>query len=284
MKSEARVIILEQLSKRYAGREALRGVDLHVRAGELFAYLGPNGAGKTTTIRILTGLSRPDGGRALVGGVDVAAEPTRAKALCGVVAQAINLDQDLSVAENLDVHGRLFGLPAAQRKSRTAEVLERLEMAGRAGSLVRELSGGQRRRVMIARALMHEPRVLFLDEPTVGLDPTIRRKLWAAMKRIREAGTTVLLTTHYIEEAEFLADRVAFLDAGRVAALGTPQELMAGLGVWAVDVLNGEGMRTEFFRHRAEAQEYGSSLPGPFTLRRVNLEDVFHRVTGRKLA
>jgi len=278
------VIILENLSKRYGNREALRGVDLHVRAGELFAYLGPNGAGKTTTIRILTGLSLPDGGRALVGGVDVAAEPTRAKALCGVVAQAVNLDQDLSVAENLDVHGRLFGMSAALRRSRAVEGLERLEMSDRSATLVRELSGGQRRRVMIARALMHEPRILFLDEPTVGLDPTIRRKLWAAMKRIREAGTTILLTTHYIEEAEFLADRVAFLDNGKVAALGTPQELMAGLGAWAVDVLNGDGMRTEFFEHRAEGQDFGSSLPGPFTLRRVNLEDVFHRVTGRKLA
>ena len=278
------MIILEQLSKRFGDREALRGVDLHVRAGELFAYLGPNGAGKTTTIRILTGLSLPDGGRALVGGVDVAAEPTRAKALCGVVAQSVNLDQDLTVAENLDVHGRLFGMSAALRRSRAAEGLERLEMLDRSGALVRELSGGQRRRVMIARALMHEPRVLFLDEPTVGLDPTIRRKLWAAMKRIREAGTTILLTTHYIEEAEFLADRVAFLDNGTVAALGTPQALMAGLGAWAVDVLNGDGMRTEFFEHRTEGQDFGSSLPGPFTLRRVNLEDVFHRVTGRKLA
>lgn len=278
------MIILENLSKRYGDREALRGVDLHVRAGELFAYLGPNGAGKTTTIRILTGLSLPDGGRALVGGVDVAAEPTRAKALCGVVAQAVNLDQDLSVAENLDVHGRLFGMSATLRRSRAAEGLERLEMLDRSDTLVRELSGGQRRRVMIARALMHEPRILFLDEPTVGLDPTIRRKLWAAMKRIREAGTTILLTTHYIEEAEFLADRVAFLDNGKVAALGTPQELMAGLGAWAVDVLNGDGMQTEFFEHRAEGQDFGSSLPGPFTLRRVNLEDVFHRVTGRKLA
>ncbi len=278
------MIVLERLAKSYGARKALAGVDLHVRAGELFAYLGPNGAGKTTTIRILTGLSLADGGRALVGGVDVAAQPTRAKALCGVVAQAVNLDQDLTVAENLEVHGRLFGMPAPLRASRAGEALERLEMADRAASLVRELSGGQRRRVMIARALMHEPRVLFLDEPTVGLDPSIRRTLWAAMKRIREGGTTILLTTHYIEEAEFLADRVAFLHGGQVAALGTPQELMAGLGAWAVDALNGEGMRTDYFPGREEAQAFGSSLPGPFTLRRVNLEDVFHKVTGRKLA
>lgn len=278
------MIVLDGIAKSYGPRKALAGVDLHVRAGELFAYLGPNGAGKTTTIRVLTGLSLPDAGRALVGGVDVAREPTQAKALCGVVAQAVNLDQDLTVAENLEVHGRLFGMPAPLRASRAGEALERLEMADRASSFVRELSGGQRRRVMIARALMHEPRVLFLDEPTVGLDPSIRRTLWAAMKRIREGGTTILLTTHYIEEAEFLADRVAFLHGGQVAALGTPQELMAGLGAWAIDALNGEGMRTDYFQGREEAQAFGSSLPGPFTLRRVNLEDVFHKVTGRKLA
>ncbi|SNR90176.1 ABC-2 type transport system ATP-binding protein [Humidesulfovibrio mexicanus] len=277
------MIVLEGLAKNYGPRKALAGVDLRVRPGELFAYLGPNGAGKTTTIRILTGLSLPDGGRALIDGVDVVAEPTRVKALCGVVAQAVNLDQDLSVAENLDVHGRLFGMSAAMRRSRAAEALEKLEIAERRRSLVRELSGGQRRRVMIARALMHEPRVLFLDEPTVGLDPSIRRKLWAVMKRIRESGTTILLTTHYIEEAEFLADRVAFLDRGRVVALGPPSELMDGLGAWAVDVLNGADMRTSCFRGREEAQAFGAAGPGSFTLRRVNLEDVFHATTGRKL-
>lgn len=278
------MIRLEDVHKRYAKRDALCGVDLEVRPGELFAYLGPNGAGKTTTVRILTGLSVPDSGRALVDGLDVVREPARVKALCGVCGQTINLDQDLTVAENLEVHGRLFGMPASLRKSRAAENLERLELSDRAGSTVRELSGGYRRRVMLARALMHGPRVLFLDEPTVGLDPAIRRRLWAAIRAIREAGTTILLTTHYIEEAEFLADRVAFIDAGRVVALGTPQELMDRLGSWAVDVLDGADMRTTCFRQRAEAQAFGAASPGSFTLRRVNLEDVFHATTGRKLA
>ncbi|MBU1231155.1 MAG: ABC transporter ATP-binding protein [Proteobacteria bacterium] len=278
------MIRLENLHKRYAKRDALCGVNLHVSAGELFAYLGPNGAGKTTTVRILTGLSVPDSGRALVDGLDVTREPARVKALCGVCGQTINLDQDLTVAENLEVHGRLFGMDAPQLRSRAAENLERLELADRARSLVRELSGGLRRRVMLARALMHGPRVLFLDEPTVGLDPAIRRKLWAAIRAIREGGTTILLTTHYIEEAEFLADRVAFLDQGRVVALGTPQELMEAQGVWAVDMLEGTDMRTTCFRDRAEAQDFGAAGPGSFTLRRVNLEDVFHATTGRKLA
>jgi len=278
------MIRLEDLRKRFPKREALCGVSLEVRPGELFAYLGPNGAGKTTTVRILTGLSVPDSGRALVNGLDVQLEPARVKTLCGVCGQTINLDQDLTVAENLDVHGRLFGMDAPLRRARAAENLERLELADRAKSLVRELSGGLKRRVMLARALLHGPRVLFLDEPTVGLDPAIRRKLWAAIRSIREAGTTILLTTHYIEEAEFLADRVAFLDQGRVAALGTPQELMEAQGVWAVDMLEGTDMRTTCFRDRAEAQSYGAAGPGSFTLRRVNLEDVFHATTGRKLA
>ncbi len=278
------MIDLENITKRFVGANALNGVSLRVGAGEIFAYLGPNGAGKTTTIRILTGLCAPDGGRALVGGVDVVAQPTVAKALCGVVSQAVNLDQELTVAENLDIHGRLFGMPPGLRERRARESLERLDVADRADSPVRELSGGYKRRVMIARALMHEPRVLLLDEPTVGLDPAVRRRLWAAIKRIRETGATILLTTHYIEEAEFLADRVAFLDAGRVVALGAPRELMARLGDWAVDALNGEELRTDFFNDRGEAQTFGAGLPGPFSLRRVNLEDVFLRVTGRKLA
>lgn len=278
------MIRLEDVHKRFAKRDALCGVNLEVRPGELFAYLGPNGAGKTTTVRILTGLSVPDSGRALVDGLDVALEPARVKALCGVCGQTINLDQDLTVAENLEVHGRLFGMEASLRRARAAENLERLDLADRAGSLIRELSGGLRRRVMLARALMHGPRVLFLDEPTVGLDPAIRRKLWAAIRSIREAGTTILLTTHYIEEAEFLADRVAFLNQGLVAALGTPQELMEAQGTWAVDMLEGTDMRTTCFRDRAEAQAFGAAGPGSFTLRRVNLEDVFHATTGRKLA
>lgn len=278
------MIDLENITKRFAGANALNGVNLRVGAGEIFAYLGPNGAGKTTTIRILTGLCAPDGGRALVDGVDVTARPTEVKALCGVVAQAVNLDQELTVAENLDIHGRLFGMPPGLRARRAREALERLDVADRADSPVRELSGGYKRRVMIARALMHHPRVLLLDEPTVGLDPAVRRRLWAAVKRIREAGTTVLLTTHYIEEAEFLADRVAFLDAGHVVALGAPRELMARLGAWAVDALDGDELRTDFFNDRDEARTFGAGLPGPFSLRRVNLEDVFLRVTGRKLA
>jgi len=278
------MIRLEDVHKQFAGRAALCGVDLAVRRGELFAYLGPNGAGKTTTVRILTGLCLPDSGRALVDGLDVAREPSRVKALCGVCGQTVNLDQDLTVAENLDVHGRLFGMARELRRLRAAENLERLDLADRAKSLVRELSGGLRRRVMLARALMHAPRVLFLDEPTVGLDPAIRRKLWAAIRSIREAGATILLTTHYIEEAEFLADRVAFLNQGRVAALGTPAELMEAQGHWAVDMLDGTDMRTTCFRERDEAQAFGASGPGSFTLRRVNLEDVFLATTGRKLA
>lgn len=278
------MIDLEGLTKRFGGRDALRGVDLHVAPGELFAYLGPNGAGKTTTVRILTGLCLPDSGRALVDGLDVVREPARVKALCGLCGQTVNLDQDLTVAENLELHGRLFGMERKLRRFRAAANLERLELKDRADSLVRELSGGLRRRVMLARALMHGPRVLFLDEPTVGLDPAIRRKLWAAIRSIREDGTTILLTTHYIEEAEFLADRVAILNQGRVAALGTPAGLMEAQGHWAVDVLDGADMRTACFRQRDEAQAFGAAGPGSFALRRVNLEDVFHATTGRKLA
>jgi ABC-2 type transport system ATP-binding protein len=236
------MIRIEKLHKSYGKTQALAGIDLHVPAGELFAYLGPNGAGKTTTIRILTGLTRHSGGTAALNGHDISADATAAKRQCGLVPQHINLDSELTVGENLDLHGRLFGMPASARKARIAELLAYVELDDRVHSLVKQLSGGLKRRVMIARALLHSPQILFLDEPTVGLDANIRRRIWSLIKQIQQRGTTIFLTTHYIEEAEFLADRVAFLDSGRIAAVNTQEMLMAGVGQWAIDWVTDTGM------------------------------------------
>ncbi|MDD4951992.1 MAG: ABC transporter ATP-binding protein [Desulfovibrionaceae bacterium] len=277
------MILMDGLRKAYKGREALCGVSLAVAAGEIFAYLGPNGAGKTTTIRILSGLTRRIQGKVELNGFDLAAQGVEARAQCGVVAQTINLDQDLTVRENLDIHGRLFAMPAIARRSRIAEVLEYVELADRAGSLVKDLSGGLKRRVTIARALMHEPAILFLDEPTVGLDPNIRRRIWALIKKIQRDGSTVFLTTHYIEEAEFLADRVAFLDHGRLVALDTPENLMRPYGVWAFDPVHDADQAPAFFPTRQQANDYASGREGGFLVRRVNLEDAFRAATGRRL-
>ncbi|GAB6905834.1 ABC transporter related protein [Desulfosarcina cetonica] len=277
------MIHIKNLQKAYGNHQALSGVNLHVPAGELFAYLGPNGAGKTTTIRILTGLTRLTAGTAALNGHDIKAAAVAAKRQCGLVPQHVNLDSELTVGENLDIHGRLFGMSASSRKQRIDALLTYIELRDRADSLVKQLSGGLKRRVMIARALLHDPRILFLDEPTVGLDAGIRRRIWSLIKKIQKNGTTIFLTTHYIEEAEFLADRVAFLDGGQIVAVDTPTNLMAGVGHWAIDWMTDDGMTSAYFPSREAAQASGAAGHNGFTLRRVNLEDAFLSLTGKKV-
>jgi len=275
-------INISSLWKKYPRLEALKGIDLSLDAGELFGYLGPNGAGKSTTIRILTGLTKMTSGAAQLGGYDIQREPLQAKRQFGVVHQYISLDQELTVFENLDIHGQLFNMKKAKRRGRIAELLDYAEMGDRTDSLVKQLSGGLKRRVTIIRALLHEPSILFLDEPTVGLDPSIRRRIWALIKKIQQQGTTIFLTTHHIEEAEFLADRVALIDEGRIVAQDSPSRLMEQVGSWAIDQLSGEGMQTHYFKERKEAATFQAE--GGFTLRRVNLEDAFLMLTGKKVS
>ncbi len=224
------MIRFENLRKKYKQVEALKGISLQVGEGELFAYLGPNGSGKTTTIKILTGLAVPSAGDAWLHGFHVEKESLQAKRQCGFVSQNINLDNELTVSENLHLHGKLFQMPRKERAQRICQLLEYVEIADRMDSPVKSLSGGMKRRVMIVRALMHSPRILFLDEPTTGLDPAIRRRIWWLIKSIQQSGTTIFLTTHYIEEAEFLADRVAFLDEGSIVSSGHPAKSNGGLG------------------------------------------------------
>jgi ABC-2 type transport system ATP-binding protein len=219
--------------------EAVRGISFRVERGEFFGLLGPNGAGKSTTIGCLTSLVRPSSGQVLLDGVDVARSPAEAKRRLAVVPQNRNLDRDLSVREILTYHGRYFGLPSAERESRADRLLEELQIADRAGARPTALSGGMQQRVMIARALMHDPRVLLLDEPTTGLDPQARRLLWETLRRLHRNGLTVLLTTHYMEEADRLCGRLAIIDHGRILTVDTPEALKRSLpggqilDVWA---------------------------------------------------
>ena len=277
------MIRIEKLKKSYRSVEALKGIDLRVGPGELFAYLGPNGSGKTTTIRILTGLARADSGDAYLHDYHIERDTLQAKRQCGLVPQTLNLDHELTVYENLDIHGRLFQMDRRQRRRRIDELLAYVEIDDRRNSPVKTLSGGLKRRVMVARALMHHPRILFLDEPTVGLDPAIRRRIWSLIKRIQQEGATIFLTTHYIEEAEFLAERVAFLHQGNIVAVDSPGNLMAGLGAWALDRLTNGEMETQYFRSREEANAHVDRQQGSFSLRRVNLEDVFIALTGKRV-
>jgi ABC-2 type transport system ATP-binding protein len=278
------MITIDNLEKNYGKSKVLAGINLYVREGELFAYLGPNGAGKTTTIRILTGLTKLTQGTASLNSHDIRHQAVAAKRQCGLVPQQINLDGELTVYENLDIHGRLFSMSGSKRKQRIQDLLAYVELTDRANSLVKQLSGGLKRRVLIARALLHNPRILFLDEPTVGLDADIRRRIWALIKKIQHDGTTIFLTTHYIEEAEFLADRVAFLDQGRIVAMDSPDVLIQQLGVWAVDQLIENGMHTQYFEDREAAREAMAGQNTGFTLRRINLEDAFLAKTGKKVS
>ncbi len=278
------MIHIERLEKHYGKLAALKGIDLEVAPGELFAYLGPNGAGKTTTIRILTGLTRLSDGRAALNGCDIETQSLNAKKQFGLIPQHINLDSELTVRENLLIHGRLHHMPRQNIARRIGELLDYIELTDKCDTIIKKLSGGLKRRVMIARALLHSPRILFLDEPTVGLDAAIRRRIWALIKKIQQDGVTIFLTTHYIEEAEFLAERVAFIDQGRIVALDTPQALMAGIGGWAVDTLNDDTMHSEYFRTQGDAKRYAAGHRNGFAVRRVNLEDAFLKLTGKKVS
>ena len=225
------VIRTEDLTKVYRGEiTAVDGLDLEVNRGEVFGLLGPNGAGKTTTVGLLTTRIVPTCGAVVVAGVDVVADPARAKRAIGVVSQFNTLDRKLSVRDNLRFHGRYFGMNATQARTAADRFLERFRLADRADAGIDTLSGGMARRLMVARAAMHRPAVLFLDEPTAGLDPQSRLVLWDLIGELRSEGHTVLLTTHFMEEADRLCDRVAIMDHGRVLALNAPTALKRSLG------------------------------------------------------
>jgi ABC-2 type transport system ATP-binding protein len=249
------------LSKTFPGAiKAVDSLDLTVRAGEIFGLLGPNGAGKTTTVGMLSTRVVPTSGHACVGGVDVVAHPALTKQAIGVVAQTNTLDRSLTLWENLYFHCRYFGMGKQEARSRATELLEQFRLADRAGADVYALSGGMAQRLMVARGIAHRPDILFLDEPTAGLDPQSRLALWEILGELHGAGLTVFLTTHYMEEADRLCDRLAVMDHGRILALGTPEELKASVGADTIvhvatdgnapdlaDLLRGlaEGARTE---------------------------------------
>jgi len=237
------VIHTEQLTKVYPGTDftAVDRLDLDVSRGEIFGLLGPNGAGKTTTAGMLTTRVVPTSGRAFVGGVDVGRHPALAKQLSGIVSQQNTLDRQLTVWENLYFHGRLFGIGARQSRRLADDLLEKFQLTKWGRASVYALSGGMAQRLMVARAIFHRPAVLFLDEPTAGLDPQSRLALWAILGELNGEGQTVLLTTHYMEEADKLCHRVAIMDHGRILALDTPAALKQSVGADTVVTVKASG-------------------------------------------
>jgi ABC-2 type transport system ATP-binding protein len=309
-----RDILVEHLVKDYPGDvRAVDGVSFKVEPGSVFGFLGPNGAGKSTTIKILTTLALPTAGRAAVGGFDVVGEAERVRRIAGVALQEIGIDPLMKPMELLTLQGQLFGAGRAAAEARASELLELVGLTEAADRRAGTYSGGMRRRLDLAMALVHEPNVLFLDEPTTGLDPASRRDVWKEVRRLnRQLGITIFLTTQYLEEADELADTVAIIDAGRIAIEGSPAKLKAGMGgeslnlvfdsrssaEQALSELNGMGDRLQLDRdvvrlymsHAAESipavlnRLQGSAItPLSLTLTQPTLDDVFLQVTGQRL-
>ena len=253
--------------------EAVNGIDLTVAAGEIFGLLGPNGAGKTTTLRILTTLLPADAGSALVAGADVLRAPAAVRRRIGYVGQLGGADKEGTGRENLMLAGRLYGLSAADARRRCIELLEVFDLAALADRPVRTYSGGQRRRLEVALGIMHQPQVLFLDEPTTGLDPQNRANLWEQLRLLRDTGTTIFLTTHYLDEADQLCDRVAIVDHGRVIALGSPDSLKQRY--------SGDTIAVTSEAAPAVLDEVARSLAGEPSIASLTVEDGTIRVTAR---
>jgi lipooligosaccharide transport system ATP-binding protein len=296
------------LTKRFGDLEAVRGIDVEVQRGEVFGFLGPNGAGKSSTMRMIACVSPPSGGELRIFGLDPVVDGSRIRARLGVVPQLDTLDTELSVQENLWIYGRYFDLPRAECRRRATELLEFARLSDRADSVVDNLSGGMKRRLSIARSLINEPELLLLDEPTTGLDPQARHVLWERLYRLKQQGVTQVLTTHYMDEAEQLCDRLVVMDQGRIVAEGSPRDLIAQHSTREVvelrfdtgghhevaPLLAGVGDRVEELADRllvyaddgdaalAEVHHRGVR-PDSVLVRRSSLEDVFLLLTGRSL-
>ena len=276
------MIEVSGLTKNYGKIRAVDNLSLTIKSGEVFGLLGPNGAGKTTTIRLLTTLSRPDSGSTRIDGVDVEKNPLEIKKKIGVVPQENNLDRELTALENLLIYGMLHRVSDRDRK--ISEALKMVGLWDRKDSIVSGFSGGMKRRLLIARALLPEPSVLFLDEPSIGLDPQIRRQMWEVIRKTRIDGRTVVITTHYIEEAEALCDRVCILSKGRLIALDSPSNLKSSVGEYIVEFIDAEGrLVQDICKSHDEAHEMAKQKKSSVTIRKSNLEDVFIKLTGGRI-
>jgi ABC-2 type transport system ATP-binding protein len=301
------VIEAQGLVKRYGELEAVSGIDLEVHSGEIFGFLGPNGAGKSTTISMLCTLLTPTAGIASVAGIDVMKDPAAVRQRIGLVFQDPSLDDQLTGRENLEFHAFIYSVPAAERRKRIDEMLDLLQLSDRASSQVRTYSGGMKRRLEIARGMLHQPQVLFLDEPTIGLDPQTRKSIWTYLNELRSRkGVTIFMTTHYMDEAEY-CDRIAIIDRGRIVALGTPDELKAKVGGDVVTMTSSDpdaaareieellgvtpsrdngALRMEVSDGKKFVPQLVRELTAPVdtvNLRRPSLDDVFLKLTGRAI-
>ncbi|MBW7997385.1 MAG: ABC transporter ATP-binding protein [Candidatus Glassbacteria bacterium] len=301
MSGKRAVIVARGLEKSFGEVTAVDGIDFEVCEGECFGILGPNGAGKTSTLRMLYDFSPRGGGELSVFGLDPSREGSRVRQVLGVVQQKDNLDQELTVRENLEVYAGYYGIDFHTLAGRLDELLAFMELEGRGGAQIRELSGGMQRRLTILRALVHYPRLVILDEPTTGLDPQARHQIWAVLRKLTSGGVTVILTTHYMDEAERLCDRLVIMDKGRILHEGAPRELIKRHLSRLVLEVDHKDLRETWRECGLEHESYGdrvffnaggeeafSAVPYregvlPGALRPSDLEDVFLKLTGRRL-
>lgn len=278
------ILQVKRLTKTYGEKSAVDQLDLEIHEGDFVGLLGPNGAGKTTTIKMLTGLTVPDSGEILYYGKRFRRDLKRSKRLIGMVPQQSNLDRDLTAFENLNLHAMLHGIGSVEKKERIEEALEFSGLTEYRNRQVKTFSGGMKRRLVIMRALLHEPKILYLDEPTIGLDPQIRRNLWDLVLKVNQVKrTAILLTTHYIEEADKLCRRVKIINSGSIIADDTPDSLKARIGNFVLETLDQNNKEEQFFQTREEAIEKRNAYEGESKVRAVTLEDVFIKLTGRKI-
>jgi ABC-2 type transport system ATP-binding protein len=284
MHQEKTILEVRDLAKSYGDKKAVSHISLSIKEGEFLGLLGPNGAGKTTTIKLLTGLTKPDGGDILYFGQSFFSYPKQAKKLIGAVPQQSNLDRDLTAFENLNLHAILHNIPKKQRSDKIDEALEFAGLLEYRNRQAKTFSGGMKRRLVIVRSLLHDPKILFLDEPTVGLDPQIRRSLWELVIKVNQIKkTAILLTTHYIEEAEKLCQRIKIINSGKIIADDTPDNLKQEVGNFVLEFFQDEKRQELFFSSKEEALGKLKEIQGEAKVREASLEDVFIKLTGRRI-
>ena len=277
------MIEIKGLTKKFGDFTAVDHLDLTVNTGEFFGLLGPNGAGKTTTISMLSTVLLPTEGQILIDGSVLDRKASAQKRKLSVITQEYSMRQDMTVDEVMEYQGRLYRLPKKVIKQKSDELLEFAGLTEFKRRTVRHLSGGMKRKVMICRALMIEPQILLLDEPTAGMDALSRRQMWNLLRRLNNRDMTIILTTHYIEEAQALCDRVALINRGKLQKLDSPDALINELGAYAVDETGEDGLKTKYFKGRDEAIAYLSSAGSEAAFRATTLEDVFVECAGRKI-
>ncbi len=278
------MIELFHLTKQFDQFTAVDAISLRIETGEFFGLLGPNGAGKTTTIGMLSTLLLPTSGEIRIDGELLTRKRQDLKRKVSVITQEYSMRQDMDMDEIMEYQGRLYFMPVKQIRARTEELFAFAGLTEHRRKTIRKLSGGMKRKLMVCRALLTEPEILLLDEPTAGMDAISRRQMWSLLRQLNEKGLTILLTTHYIEEAQSLCGRVALMNGGKLNEINTPSQLIQNLGAYAVDELLEDGIHSRYFHERAEAIARLSSLSGQCTLRDTTLEDVFVEQVGKRLS